>query len=66
MWELLTQNGKYSPALGTFYGHTKGYSREKLIKHINWYFNFYDYKRIFEVSGVKPDYDYLGLDEKRI
>jgi hypothetical protein len=63
MWELLTQNGKYNPSLGTFYAHTKGYTREELINHINWYFNPYNYKRIFEVSGVTPDCNSLGLVE---
>ena len=66
IWEILTFKGKYYPSLGTFYRHTKGYTREKLLNYIDSFFNKHSLNRIFEICDVKPDYEYLGFDEMEI
>ena len=62
IWKRLTLNGKYYPSLGTFYKHTKGYGREKLIESVNCYFKYSNLKQVFEVCRIEPDWRYLGVD----
>jgi hypothetical protein len=66
MWKLLSLDGKYSPALGTFYSHTKGYNNEQIIDHINRYFSFHMIYQIYEICGIRLDYDFLGTNEDEL
>jgi hypothetical protein len=66
IWRVLSHNGKYYPSLGTFYAHTKGYSVERLTKYINGSFNYYELKKVFEVCGIEPDWEFIGANKSEI
>lgn len=64
IWKRLTLNGKYPPSLGTFYSHTQKYGKEELTSDIDRYFNYDDLKRVFEICGIEPDWEYLCVNDE--
>jgi hypothetical protein len=62
VWEIFTMQGKYYPALGTFYQHTKGYDRTRLMAYVDHAFDyFHDLDRIWAVCSRIPDWEALGI-----
>jgi hypothetical protein len=61
VWTLLTANGAFSPALGTFYSHTKGLRGEDLVAYAEQYFTFGNLRQLFRGAGIDADWEALGV-----
>lgn len=59
IWEIITSNGIYDPALDEFLKETSGFNKEEIIKK---YFNYYNLNAIFDICDIKPAWDYLLAD----
>jgi hypothetical protein len=59
LWLLLTDGGRYSPALGTFYQHSKGVPRARFGEWAEHYFTFSWLRQI--LAGLDVDWNALGV-----
>jgi hypothetical protein len=49
--------------LSTFYDHTKGKTDEEIRVYVDSFFRYNNLRQVFEVCGIEPDSELLGLNE---